>query len=81
MATKATTAYCNGEIDEVACDEACRFAAEAVARIFGGVPAGFFVNRDPRGYALKLDNEVTTIPDGMHKDWGGYGILAATIDD
>ena len=34
-----------------------------------------FINLDPRGYSLKLDlpyNTQTTI----HKDWGGYGILA-----
>ena len=31
------------------------------------------VNHDPRGYALKIKNaEALTI----HKDWGGYGILA-----
>lgn len=46
---------------------------------------GFFVNGDPCGYALKIDNES---PEGnaligavrLHTDWGGYGILSPDID-
>lgn len=45
---------------------------------------GFFINGDPRGYALKIDNED---PKGkelieavkLHADWGGYGILSPEI--
>lgn len=80
QATQATTAYCNGEISSETCDEACEAARLAVERVMGRVPAGFFVNRDPRGCALKIDNEVVEIPDGLHRDLGGYGCLAATID-
>jgi hypothetical protein len=48
-----------------------------VAKVFGGkLPAGFRFNQDPRGYALKLDNEKVKLPQGMYTDWGGYGILA-----
>lgn len=59
--------------------------AEQVKRLFGGnLPAGFFINGDPRGYALKINagNEAGMtyhpeyIPAGLHTDWGGYGILA-----
>lgn len=58
---------------------------EQVKKLFGGtLPRGFFVNGDPRGYALKINsgNEAGMeyhpeyIPEGLHKDWGGYGILA-----
>lgn len=53
----------------------------SVAKMFGGnVPEGFFVNNDPRGYALKIDNEKVTIPAGLHTDLGGYGILAPDFD-
>lgn len=46
-----------------------------------------FVNLDPRGYALKVDaNWLRTLPEemrgrfaGLHRDWGGYGILAPEI--
>ena len=39
-----------------------------------------FINGDPRGYALKIhdkyirDNDIT-----IHRDWGGYGIIAPEI--
>jgi hypothetical protein len=55
-------------------------ALEQVEKTFGQLPPSFFVNSDPRGYALKLDNDKTTIPEGMHRDMGGYGILAAIIE-
>ena len=41
----------------------------------------FFVNRDPRGYALKLElatNEGHQF--GIYTDWGGYGILCPKIE-
>ncbi len=39
-----------------------------------------FVNQDPRGYAIKLDNETETGRaaielSGCVTDWGGYGLL------
>lgn len=62
---------------------------QSVKRLFGGnLPAGFFINGDPRGYALKIDPGQSYesdfhpeyVPEGMHKDWGGYGILAPEIN-
>ena len=42
-----------------------------------------FINLDPRGYALKIDDEWMREhkqPLGhLHQDWGGYGILAPEI--
>ena len=53
-----------------------------VAAVFGGIlPAGFFLNQDCRGYALKLHPEKCTVPAGMCTDWGRNGILAAEIND
>jgi hypothetical protein len=58
---------------------------EQVKALFAGtLPAGFFINGDPRGYALKIDPGQSYeanyhpeyIPEGLHTDWGGYGILA-----
>ena len=34
-----------------------------------------FINRDPRGYALKLTEEFSK-DKRIYKDWGGYGIIA-----
>lgn len=48
-----------------------------------------FINRDPRGYALKIDDEWirkqradhrTAYKAVIHQDWGGYGIIAPEID-
>ena len=71
---------------EDAMDTYKRLVTETVQAIFGGkLPPGFFVNGDPRGYALKIDPEnklgSLLIRDaGLHTDWGGYGILSPTID-
>lgn len=52
-----------------------------IAAVFGGIlPAGFFLNQDCRGYALKLHPKKCTVPAGMCTDWGRNGILAADID-
>jgi hypothetical protein len=67
--------YCNGEITEEQSDASDKRIEKRIIKVFGKIPDGFFLNGDPRGYALKLDNEKVTIPDGMHKDWGGYGII------
>ncbi len=56
-------------------------AKSELITIFGGtIPKGVYINGDPRGHALKLDCDDAPVPDGMEKDWGGNGILAATID-
>lgn len=50
-----------------------------VKRVFGGVlPAGFFFNHDPRGYALKIKQEFNETGSNrtFTTDWGGYGLLA-----
>jgi hypothetical protein len=66
--------------DENAWDSLTSVAKDCVRRVLGCVPSGFFVNGDARGYALKLDPDSATIPQGMHTDWGRNGILAARID-
>lgn len=79
-ANSFATAYCNGSIDSDDWDVFRQEFEESVEDTFGQLPQGFFVNSDPRGYALKLDNEQVQIPQGMETDWGGYGILAAEIN-
>lgn len=40
-----------------------------------------FINRDPRGYALKIDDGWMREHNAeLHRDWGGYGIIAPEID-
>lgn len=67
----------DAEQDAVYCELSGIFAAK--------VPPGYFLNQDPRGYALKIDNETPEgaaliAAAGMHRDMGGYGILSHEID-
>jgi len=73
------TDWSNHSATDLERESARAFAGEQLRGILGHVPAGFFINWDARGYQLKLDNEIVTIPDGMWRDLGGYGILAPLI--
>jgi hypothetical protein len=72
FANRMTTAECNGEATPEGWEDKVR---DSVKKIFGREVAGFFVNGDPRGYTLKVREEQAKEA-GLHKDWGGYGILA-----
>lgn len=77
-ATAITTALCNGAINQELAELQFEQIEAKVAKVFGKLPAGFFINRDPRGYALKLEPGSAPFP--LHEDWGRYQILAPTID-
>lgn len=56
-----------------------------VRKALGVLPPGFFVNSDPRGYALKIDGDnaqgkalIDAV--GLPTDMGGFGLLSPTID-
>ena len=41
-----------------------------------------FINGDPRGYALKIDDDYMRQGKvNLHRDWGGYGILAPDFNN
>lgn len=51
-----------------------------IARMLPKTTGLLFINQDPRGYALKIDNEKPGARDVIHAarvatDWGGYGLL------
>jgi len=57
---------------------------DALRNVLGAVPPGFFVNGDPRGYALKIDPDnaegkalIESVR--LHTDWGRNGILSPEI--
>lgn len=75
-ASEITMAVCNGEILWVDADAILDGMAASVEEVLGRKVKGFFVNRDPRGYALKLDSAKDY---GLHRDFGGYQILAPEI--
>lgn len=67
---------CNGEITDKVFDREILAVTKLLTKLFGGaLPDNFFVNGDPRGYALKLDQGVNYHP-LSYTDMGGYGILA-----
>ncbi len=78
MAHRLTTELCNGlsELDTQYAETEIELIKNQVNIILNN-PEGFFVNRDPRGYALKIndqyirDNNLT-----IYRDYGGYGIIA-----
>jgi hypothetical protein len=72
--------YANGEIDTAEYEQRCDAALEKLDKVLhfrrSGVPV--FVNSDPRGCALKIEDSAArdlVIP----RDWGGYGLLAPDL--
>ncbi len=46
----------------------------------GNAPIPVFINRDPRGYALKINDEWMRANNAkLETDWGGYGLIAPEI--
>jgi len=76
-AHKLSTDYCNGVVDYDEWDIKTDKLLEKLDKIIGykakKVPC--FINGDARGYALKIKSEYCT-DITIHRDWGGYGILA-----
>lgn len=71
----AACAFCNGEIDQEVFDGIKADLLSRVSRILNSDRVWF--NGDPRGYALKIDLQAG---ETLHRDWGGYGIIAPEID-
>jgi hypothetical protein len=77
--------HCNGTIGEEAVDIMADSAALRVRRLLGltedvAAAVGLFINRDPRGYALKVSSEWAR-DKAIYRDWGGYGILAPDLTE
>lgn len=84
--------YCNGDVCELEADKAEQIAINRlnkVLNLFGTDWKRIVINRDPRGYAIKLDSTWThnrnavALRDGepqIYRDMGGYGILAPDLN-
>ncbi len=76
---------CNGPeyANEEEPDRACAAILAKVNAILGNTgknPVPVFVNRDPRGYGLKIDDDwMRKTGARLYSDWGGYGIIAPEI--
>lgn len=77
------TEYLESELDKI--EQKVRDFLESYQRprSFKKINA-IFINHDPRGYALKIDDETVRYFEELgeqfpHKDWGGFGILAPDL--
>lgn len=75
-AHRQTTKECNESVSD---EDSEKWSVNFMARLtkklgVERMPLGFFINYDPRGYALKMNEG--TFPQGFWTDFGGYGILA-----
>lgn len=90
--SRVTTDYCNGDATLEQCDKACESAASRVEKLLPQITQGLkklWINRDPRGHALKLDDawvrdwnhrQYVNNQPTIHTDMGGYGILAPDLN-
>lgn len=87
-AHRAAINLCNVTDYQAKCDRILEKVTGEVRNLFGGkLPAGFTVNRDPRGYALKLEagplRRHAATPaeslDGLRRDWGEDFVLAPSL--
>ncbi len=72
-AHNTATQYCNGEITTPQYEVKQISIMRALDRL--GLAGKYFINGDPRGYALKTSGKLAE-EYGLYSDWGGYGILA-----
>jgi hypothetical protein len=80
-AHRLSTDYCNGDngVNTESWENLSYSILTKVNKIlkFREKKIRIFLNGDARGYALKIDDEfVQNYKGQIHKDWGGYGILA-----
>lgn len=83
QANDSAVKCCNGEIADEADDNIRGVIKSKLDKLLHyteqGVPV--FLNGDPRGYSLKIQDEYVRANNlAIHRDWGGYGILAPEIE-
>ena len=76
-AEQYTVTLCNGGTDRerTLAENGLERIKKRVKEVLNATDGQVFVNRDPRGYALKLTSDFSVGKD-IYKDWGSYGIIA-----
>ncbi len=60
----------------------CPMCGKRAVQSSPAISVPVFINRDPRGYALKIDDHYMREHDAaLHQDWGGYGIIAPDLSN
>lgn len=75
----AAEKWCNGEIEESQYNQVESLTLAGLHKLLGQPKdknVKVFVNSDPRGYALKIENPPESF---RERDWGGYGIIAPSF--
>ena len=74
--------YCNGDMENKDFEEQKEKILKSVDKIldFSKQNIPVFFNSDPRGYALKIEDNYTR-DIAIYRDWGGYGILAPDFSE
>jgi len=78
-AHKLATDYCNGDFQGNLEKESNKIIYK-VAEILNTNTFNMFFNTDARGYALKFYEDFSK-DKSIHKDWGGYGIIAPDFSE
>src|SRR5690554_4744499 len=80
-ASRVSEALCNGliQMEEFETEHVNHLCQ--LQKLLGvGPEFPLFINSDPRGYALKIDDEYVRANNlKIERDWGGYGILAPDL--
>ena len=78
---RANVDYCNGDMTAAQHGLITERTRSAVNNLLG--PNGLdiiYINSDPRGYALKIDDATVREQNlDIPRDWGGYGLLAPDL--
>jgi hemoglobin-like flavoprotein len=86
LETKAhnlATDYCNGAITTEQWEGISEGLLKSLDKVLNFVNQGIpvIVNGDARGYTLKIKDSYVKEHDlDIHRDWGGYGIIAPDFD-
>ncbi len=73
-----------GKYEEAAREEALLLVGLVILLLkqTSGNEFGIFINRDQRGYALKIPSEIVKEKNlTIHKDWGENGIIAPDLNE
>ena len=74
-AHKLATDYCNGVVNGDSTEIESQKILSKAAKLLNTNTFNMFFNFDARGYALKFFEDFSK-DKPIHKDWGGYGIVA-----
>jgi hypothetical protein len=82
--SKLSLQYCNdADFDSTILDRSIEVAKQKFGDMFPDLAIDLYINTDPRGYALKINDEVMRSGKydvvGLDRDWGGYGLLSPQI--